>query len=263
LLDTSVVELLVLLVVVAGAAAGISVSLAMRKKGSRKTSSLDIEEFDEFLDNEAKAPIQENSADFEKFGDTSTLGTANEESQEQVEHAPSSPPIQLANSFQALETETPDTTSVFTDVVAIEATSHELSTNFTSENTTDDYEEKTPYESSTPVAPIAEETVSSTSTTEDSSFSSPALALPTDNVALQNISPTPLPIGAQSLTPNTFSYGGSNFGNAPSAYCVKCKSKKQIRDPSGVTMKNGRAAISGFCCDCGTRVFRIGRLSTS
>jgi len=42
------------------------------------------------------------------------------------------------------------------------------------------------------------------------------------------------------------------------AYCVKCKGKKDMKDPQQVTMKNGKPAVSGSCPDCGTKMFRIG-----
>ena len=42
------------------------------------------------------------------------------------------------------------------------------------------------------------------------------------------------------------------------AYCVKCKAKKEIRNPKPVTMKNGRKALTGTCGKCGTKMFRIG-----
>ncbi len=41
------------------------------------------------------------------------------------------------------------------------------------------------------------------------------------------------------------------------AYCVKCKAKKEIKDPVNVTLKNGRKAVKGKCPDCGTSMFRI------
>ena len=41
------------------------------------------------------------------------------------------------------------------------------------------------------------------------------------------------------------------------AYCVKCKSKKEMKEPQDVTMKNGRKAMKGKCPDCGTSLFRI------
>ena len=41
------------------------------------------------------------------------------------------------------------------------------------------------------------------------------------------------------------------------AYCVKCKAKKEMKDPKSVTMKNGRPAMKGVCPDCGTGLYRI------
>ena len=41
------------------------------------------------------------------------------------------------------------------------------------------------------------------------------------------------------------------------AYCVKCKSKKEMKDAKEVTMKNGRKAMKGKCPDCGTGMYRI------
>ncbi len=42
------------------------------------------------------------------------------------------------------------------------------------------------------------------------------------------------------------------------AYCVKCRSKREIRNPQAITMKNGKPATQGVCPSCGTKVFRIG-----
>jgi hypothetical protein len=44
-------------------------------------------------------------------------------------------------------------------------------------------------------------------------------------------------------------------------YCVKCRSKKQIKDAKQITMKNGRPATEGVCPDCGTKIFKIGKSS--
>jgi hypothetical protein len=44
-------------------------------------------------------------------------------------------------------------------------------------------------------------------------------------------------------------------------YCVKERKKVEIKDPKQVTMKNGRPAIQGFCPDCGTKIFKIGKLT--
>ena len=35
------------------------------------------------------------------------------------------------------------------------------------------------------------------------------------------------------------------------AYCVKCKAKKEMKDPQKVVMKNKRTAMKGKCPDCG------------
>ena len=41
------------------------------------------------------------------------------------------------------------------------------------------------------------------------------------------------------------------------AYCMKCKSKREIKDGKQVKMKNGRSAMKGKCATCGTSVFLI------
>lgn len=41
-------------------------------------------------------------------------------------------------------------------------------------------------------------------------------------------------------------------------YCVKCKAKKEMKDPVAITMKNGRPATQGICPSCGTKMFKIG-----
>jgi hypothetical protein len=46
----------------------------------------------------------------------------------------------------------------------------------------------------------------------------------------------------------------------PQGYCVKERKKVEIKDPVQVTMKNGRPAIQGTCPDCGTKIFKIGKL---
>ena len=45
------------------------------------------------------------------------------------------------------------------------------------------------------------------------------------------------------------------------AYCFKCRSKREIRDPKEVKLKNGRPATQGTCPVCSTKVFRIGKAS--
>jgi hypothetical protein len=41
------------------------------------------------------------------------------------------------------------------------------------------------------------------------------------------------------------------------AYCVKCREKREIKNPEEVTMKNGRPALQGTCPVCGTKLFRM------
>ena len=50
-------------------------------------------------------------------------------------------------------------------------------------------------------------------------------------------------------------YGGTM---AAEAYCVKCKTKREIKDAVQITMKNGRPATEGKCPVCGTKMFKIG-----
>ncbi|AIC16779.1 hypothetical protein NVIE_025100 [Nitrososphaera viennensis EN76] len=42
------------------------------------------------------------------------------------------------------------------------------------------------------------------------------------------------------------------------AYCVKCKAKREMKDPKKITMKNGKPATQGTCPKCGTKMFKIG-----
>ncbi len=43
------------------------------------------------------------------------------------------------------------------------------------------------------------------------------------------------------------------------AYCMKCRTKKEMKDARAITMKNGRPATQGVCPTCGTKMFRIGK----
>jgi len=45
------------------------------------------------------------------------------------------------------------------------------------------------------------------------------------------------------------------------AYCVKCKQKREMKDPKSVTLKNGKPASKGTCPVCGTSMMRIGKAS--
>jgi len=44
---------------------------------------------------------------------------------------------------------------------------------------------------------------------------------------------------------------------AEQGYCVKCRSKVDIKDAAEVKMKNGKPALKGKCSNCGTTVFKI------
>lgn len=43
------------------------------------------------------------------------------------------------------------------------------------------------------------------------------------------------------------------------AYCLKCRTKREMRSPQQITMKNGRPATQGTCPVCGTKMYRIGK----
>jgi hypothetical protein len=43
------------------------------------------------------------------------------------------------------------------------------------------------------------------------------------------------------------------------AYCLKCRTKRDMQNPSQVTMKNGKSATKGTCPVCGTAMYRIGK----
>ena len=47
--------------------------------------------------------------------------------------------------------------------------------------------------------------------------------------------------------------------NMPEAYCMKCRTKREMKDPKPITMKNGKPATEGTCPECGTKLFRIGK----
>jgi glycosidase len=49
----------------------------------------------------------------------------------------------------------------------------------------------------------------------------------------------------------------------PQAYCLKCRKKVDIKDPTRVILKNKRPATSGKCPVCGTKVFRIQTMKLS
>jgi hypothetical protein len=43
-------------------------------------------------------------------------------------------------------------------------------------------------------------------------------------------------------------------------FCMKCREKREIKDAAQTKMKNGRDAIKGKCPECGTGMFKIGKM---
>ncbi len=43
------------------------------------------------------------------------------------------------------------------------------------------------------------------------------------------------------------------------AYCLKCRTKREIKNPESVTLKNARSATRGICPVCGTKMYKIGK----
>lgn len=46
-------------------------------------------------------------------------------------------------------------------------------------------------------------------------------------------------------------------------YCVKCRTKREAKNPTPVMMKNGKPATQATCAVCGTKMFRIGKAEGS
>jgi len=43
------------------------------------------------------------------------------------------------------------------------------------------------------------------------------------------------------------------------AYCMKCRTNREMKDTKSITMKNGKLATQGVCPSCGTTMIRIGK----
>ena len=43
------------------------------------------------------------------------------------------------------------------------------------------------------------------------------------------------------------------------AYCLKCRTQREMKDAEAVTMKNGKPATKGTCPTCGTGMYKIGK----
>jgi predicted RNA-binding Zn-ribbon protein involved in translation (DUF1610 family) len=76
------------------------------------------------------------------------------------------------------------------------------------------------------------------------------------------ISPEPLVGSSPFCVSVLYLYRGQSRSvenEMPTAYCVKCKTSIEIKNPQNVTLKNGKPAVKGVCPNCGTSVFRIGK----
>ena len=51
--------------------------------------------------------------------------------------------------------------------------------------------------------------------------------------------------------------------SAPHAYCMREKRTVVIADPVAIVLRNGRAAVSGTCPDCGVHVVATARAATA
>ena len=43
-------------------------------------------------------------------------------------------------------------------------------------------------------------------------------------------------------------------------YCMKCKGKREMSNAKQSKMANGRPCVKGKCPDCGTSMFKIGKM---
>ena len=43
----------------------------------------------------------------------------------------------------------------------------------------------------------------------------------------------------------------------PTGYCMKCRSKQDMQNPTQVLLKNGRPALQGKCGECGSKISKL------
>ncbi len=48
---------------------------------------------------------------------------------------------------------------------------------------------------------------------------------------------------------------GEHSGQGIEAYCLRCKTRRQIQDPRTVTTKNAKTGTKGSCAVCGAGIF--------
>jgi hypothetical protein len=55
------------------------------------------------------------------------------------------------------------------------------------------------------------------------------------------------------------SYKSPEGGVPMQGYCVKCRTKREMKNAKAIVMKNGRPATQGVCPVCATKMFKIGK----
>lgn len=102
-----------------------------------------------------------------------------------------------------------------------------------------------------------EESEASSEIKEASTFSDEAAPAFTSSDEATPIAPSPS-LGE----PESASQSAEDKSPLPAvtAYCVKCKQKREMLHAQEITMKNGRRAVRGTCAICGSGIYRIGGL---
>ena len=68
-----------------------------------------------------------------------------------------------------------------------------------------------------------------------------------------------LPIDIQAGNTLSSISGTRKEVNLMQGYCVKCRTKREIKSAKTITMKNKKPATQGVCPVCNTKMFRIGK----
>lgn len=72
--------------------------------------------------------------------------------------------------------------------------------------------------------------------------------------------PPPVSARADAFSREQFAFRQNEKGTIMviEAYCMKCKEKKEMKDPVEGTTKNGKPITKGTCPVCGSTICRIG-----
>ena len=57
-------------------------------------------------------------------------------------------------------------------------------------------------------------------------------------------------------------HGQDTSDELQEGYCFGCKSRRRIKDPVQLRMKNGRSRIQGSCETCGVNMSKLGKLAS-